>query len=217
MPSTSVYISAAHCSFAAIATAVVSDPPRPKVVISPNSFKPWKPATTAIFPWLKCFSMFVVSISSILFFVCNPPVFIPAWNPVNATASNPFSFKIIVSRAIDTCSPVDMSKSISLFDGYFAACLAISNKWLVVLPIADNTTTTFWKDSFFLMILFAIFCIFSMVSTDDPPNFITTELFIFYFPSLKSFLIKSSYVSFLTTSLDFPFAVNTTAGFSSLL
>jgi hypothetical protein len=33
---------------AAMATAVVSDPPRPRVVTLPSSSTPWKPAITAM-------------------------------------------------------------------------------------------------------------------------------------------------------------------------
>ena len=49
MPSTSVYIS--HLSApicAAIATAVVSEPPLPRVVMSPSSVTPWKPVIIGI-------------------------------------------------------------------------------------------------------------------------------------------------------------------------
>jgi hypothetical protein len=35
---------------AATATALVSDPPRPSVVMFPASSVPWKPATTAMSP-----------------------------------------------------------------------------------------------------------------------------------------------------------------------
>ena len=33
---------------AAMATALVSDPPRPRVVMSPKRLTPWKPVTTTI-------------------------------------------------------------------------------------------------------------------------------------------------------------------------
>src|SRR6266851_2939729 len=54
MPSTSVKISQLSAfSAAASATAVVSDPPRPRVVTSRSSVTPWKPATTGTLPPLS--------------------------------------------------------------------------------------------------------------------------------------------------------------------
>ena len=50
-PSTSVKISHTSAFIApANATAVVSEPPRPNVTMSPYSVMPWKPATTTILP-----------------------------------------------------------------------------------------------------------------------------------------------------------------------
>jgi len=43
---------------AATATPVVSEPPRPRVVMSPFSSTPWKPATTAILPCLTVSKIF---------------------------------------------------------------------------------------------------------------------------------------------------------------
>ena len=64
-----VYISQSHPRCAAIPTAVISDPPLPRVVISPSSSIPWKPATTATLPLFTISSTFSVFISLILAFV----------------------------------------------------------------------------------------------------------------------------------------------------
>lgn len=53
---------------AAKATAEVSDPPRPNVVISLVSDIPWKPATITIFSFSNCSFIRLVSISIILAF-----------------------------------------------------------------------------------------------------------------------------------------------------
>lgn len=73
MPVTSVYI--IHLAFKtqAKATAVVSEPPLPKVVISPFSLIPWNPATITILSSFKWFNIISSEfILSITFLVCIP-------------------------------------------------------------------------------------------------------------------------------------------------
>ena len=54
---------------AAIATADVSDPPRPSVVILPIFYTPWNPETTAtLIPFLNAPTSLAVPISSIFAF-----------------------------------------------------------------------------------------------------------------------------------------------------
>ena len=81
-----------------MATAVVSDPPRPRVVTlpcisySPSSLRseaevPWKPATSTTFPESSSFSIRSVRTSMMRALVCEVSVTIPAWDPVRDSAS----------------------------------------------------------------------------------------------------------------------------------
>ena len=65
----------------AMATAVVSEPPRPSVVTSSLASMPWKPATTGTKPrssasWMRSLSTFTMWA---LLWV--PSVRMPAWRP----------------------------------------------------------------------------------------------------------------------------------------
>ncbi len=174
IPSTSVYISQGHFNFAAKATAVVSEPPLPRVVISPSSFIPWNPATTTIFFVSKHVLILLISMSEIRDFVWDPSVKIPAWNPVRDTESCPKSLSAMDINEVDTCSPVAINISSSLLSGFSDISLAMSIKISVVFPIAETTTTISSPFSLLLAILLAIFFIFSVVPIDVPPYFWTT-------------------------------------------
>ena len=87
-PSTSVKISHTSAFIApANATAVVSEPPRPNVVMSPASVIPWKPATTTMLPASKASSTRFGSISKIRALPNVSLVAIPACSPVIDTAA----------------------------------------------------------------------------------------------------------------------------------
>ena len=66
----------------ATATAVVSEPPRPSVVMSPFASMPWKPATTGMAPAAMASMMRSLCTFTILAFACMPSVSMPAWRPV---------------------------------------------------------------------------------------------------------------------------------------
>ena len=96
---------------AASATAVVSEPPLPKVVISKFLLMPWNPATmTTSFFFNKAFSLFVETLK-ILALLWVSSVSIPACQPVKAFDFIPNSFNAIDKRETLTCSPEDSSIS----------------------------------------------------------------------------------------------------------
>ena len=93
----------------AIATAVVSDPPLPKVVISPYSDTPWNPATITTSLSFNSFNITFLSIDEILAEPCKSSVKIPAFCPVRLIAFTLISLKDILIREADIISPVDNS------------------------------------------------------------------------------------------------------------
>ena len=76
---------------AAMATAVVSLPPRPSVVMSPSSSTPWKPARTTIFPASSASRKRAVSIDLMRALRCVLSVTMPICGPVKLTAFSPSS------------------------------------------------------------------------------------------------------------------------------
>ena len=175
IPSTSVYILHSHPKAAARATALVSDPPLPRVVISPSSLTPWNPVTMTTFPSFRWLSILSTSILFILLFVCIPIVFTFAWEPVSDTAFSPSAFNAIARSVTVCCSPVDKRESSSLWSGFEEISLAIFIKASVVFPIAEATTTISSYFSFFSLLIYPeIAFIFSIVATLEPPYFNTT-------------------------------------------
>ncbi len=98
----------------------------------------------------------------------------PAWLPVNDTASMPSSVHAIASSDIASRSPQVSSMSSSRRDGDCEIDLAFSISWLVVLPIADTTTTTFLPAALVRAMRAATCLILSASATDEPPYFCTT-------------------------------------------
>ena len=161
-------------SAAASATAVVSEPPRPSVVISWPVETPWKPATSTIFPsssaaWIRC-----ARTSTIFAFVCVVSVTIPACEPVSETAWWPRSSIAISASAHEMRSPTEISMSIARGFGRSEIRWARSTSSSVVSPIAESTATTRPPSSFAATIRRATFSSRSGLPTDVPPNFITS-------------------------------------------
>src|SRR3989339_1512382 len=102
----------------------------------------------------------------------------PACGPVYEIALCFFSLIAIARSAMEICSPVDNSMSISLSSGLFVISAAFSIKSSVISPGADTTTTIFLARFLFWMIRFAAFNNFSALDTLDPPNFITIKSII---------------------------------------
>ena len=92
---------------AAIATAVVSLPPRPRVVISfVRGSTPWKPASTITLFVVRASSTRIGLISMMRAFECEPSVMTPAWLPVKLIEGHSRSWRAIEKSAIETRSPV---------------------------------------------------------------------------------------------------------------
>ena len=143
IPSTSVYISQRSASSAAAsATAVVSEPPRPSVVIPPSGLTPWNPLTTAISPRSSAAASSPAAIISIRASAWLPSVIMPACQPVNERAASPMLSSVMAMSAADCCSPVEMSASSSRAGGCELISCAISSSSSVVSPMADTTTRT---------------------------------------------------------------------------
>src|SRR3954454_15042236 len=180
MPRTSVKIwQRSAPSAAARATAVVSLPPRPSVVISWSASAwalwPWKPATITTLPPASSARTRRGSIPAIRARPYVPSVVMPAWGPVRLMAWTP-----IACRAIDTsvalwCSPVASSMSSSRGSGSSVIPAASPSSSSVVSPIADTTATRALPRDRSRAIRRATRLIRSAPATEEPPNFWTTS------------------------------------------
>src|SRR5665647_680012 len=143
-PSTSVQISQTSAlSAAASATAVVSDPPRPRVVTSlVCSVTPWNPATIATLPESIAWRIRLALTSMIRALPWDSSVITPACWPVNDWACTPRLAIAIASSDIEIRSPAVSRMSISRAGGIGVIWLARSISSSVVSPIAETTTTT---------------------------------------------------------------------------
>ena len=122
---------------------MVSDPPRPSVVMSLLSWlTPWKPATIAIAPSASARSIRPGVTSMILALPCTESVITPACEPVNERAWCPRLPIAIASSAIEIRSPAVSSMSSSRPGGSGETSCASSSSSSVLSPIADTTTTT---------------------------------------------------------------------------
>ncbi len=117
-PVTSVKIShTSALSAAASATAVVSDAPRPSVVISPSSVTPWKPGSTGIPPRASSSRMRDVSMRRMRARAWSSSVYTLTWALVKLRECAPSPWIAIAVNAIVCCSPVDTSMSYSRGSG----------------------------------------------------------------------------------------------------
>ena len=113
----------------------------------------------------------------------------PDCEPVNEIASSPSSSSAIDSSAIDSRSPHDSSMSSSRRGGDGVTVRAIAISWLVVLPIADTTTTTRLPGATVAATRSATRPSRAGSATDEPPYFCTTIGFtsaFIHFTSLDS-------------------------------
>ncbi len=161
-----------------MATAEVSDPPRPRVVISPWSSAPWNPATTTIFPSSSAPRRFWLSISRILALPDIWLVWMPAWKPKKDLALSPLDLSIMAIKAAVVCSPVASSTSSSLSSGFSDACLARLIRLFVTPAIAESTTTIRSPFSWAFCTRSATVEILSRSATDVPPNFCTRKAIV---------------------------------------
>ena len=162
---------------AAIATAEVSEPPRPSVVMRPVSLcTPWKPAMTA------------TSLRSLKRLISSAPltsrmraepwaslVRIGNCQPCQERAGTPMSCSTIASSPAVTCSPDDTTASYSRASCSGAASRHHSTSSLVLPAMADTTTATSWPASTSRLTWRATLRMRSMSATEVPPNFITSR------------------------------------------
>src|SRR5882724_10775037 len=160
---------------AAIATAEVSEPPRPSVVIRPvNGLMPWKPAITATsLRSLKRLISSDPSISKIRAEAWASEVRIGICQPCQERASMPIVCSAMASRPAVTCSPEATTTSYSRASWIGEASWHHSTSSLVLPAIADTTTAISWPASTSRFTCRATLRIRSVFATDVPPNFIT--------------------------------------------
>ncbi len=76
---------------AATATALVSEPPRPRVVMRLSGLMPWKPAMTATWPWASLSPSLPESMSAMRAAPCAPSVRTGICQPSHDRAGTPMS------------------------------------------------------------------------------------------------------------------------------
>ncbi len=192
MPLTSVKIwQRSARSRAARATAEVSEPPRPRVVISaawtalppeassrPSSaatLMPWNPATMTILPAASSACTRRGSMPAIRALPYWPSVVIPAWGPVRLIAGTPSVWSAIETSVALCCSPVARSTSSSRASGSSVMAAARARSSSVVSPIAETMTTRRDPVARSRAIRRATRLMRPASATDEPPNFMTTS------------------------------------------
>ena len=165
---------------AAIATALVSDPPRPRVAIRPEVVTPWKPAMTAITPA----SIEAVSASGGTSSMRERPwassAMMGTCQPIQERAGSPMLRRVMARRPAVTCSPDATTTSYSSSEagrpsaaGPAASVQATSS---LVLPLmAETTTATLWPAAASAATSLAPRRMRSRSATEVPPNFMTSR------------------------------------------
>src|SRR5215467_15223380 len=173
-----------------MATADVSEPPRPSVVMRPVcGLMPWKPAITATsLRSLKRWMISDPSISRIRADACASLVLIGICQPCQERAWMPMVCSTMASRPEVTCSPEATTASYSRASCMGEASVHHATSSLVLPDIADTTTATSWPASTSRFTWRATLRIRSMLATDVPPNFITRRLM-----TTRAFLHKDQY------------------------
>src|SRR5690554_1596749 len=160
--------------------AVVSLPPRPRVVTWPSSVTPWNPATTATRPFRKWASTGSGSARSTRALPKLSSVMMPASRPVSAAAGTPSARRVWASTTQAMISPQAASRSRSR--GSASAPPSSPSKPSSVSvaygsparPMADTTATTCSPSASASRMRAVTFRRAAGVTTDVPPNFCTT-------------------------------------------
>src|SRR3954463_6836077 len=163
---------------AAIATAEVSDPPRPSVVTRPVSlWMPWKPEITATsLRSLKRLTSSAPLMSRMRAEPCASLVRIGNCQPCQDRALTPICCRAMAKRPEVTCSPDATTASYSRASCSAAASRHHSTSRLVVPAMADTTTATSWPASVSRFTWRATLRMRSISATEVPPNFMTRRL-----------------------------------------
>ena len=135
-------------SAAASATAEVSEPPRPSVVIRLSGPTPWKPATTGTSPA----AMRRVELFRVDALRCGPchghrRSRIGICQPSQERAVTPSSCRASAISPAVTCSPEATTASYSRASCSGAMALVQPTSWLVAPAMAETTTATWWPAS----------------------------------------------------------------------
>ena len=134
---------------------------------------PWKPATTITLPSSRWCLRRSGLISKIRARLCSASVTMPTCAPVREMAACPNSWRAMLRRAMETCSPVESSISISRRLGLGEIAWAKLTRVSVVFPIAETTTTTEWPSRTVFWTRWATAWMRSTVPTEVPPYFWT--------------------------------------------
>src|SRR5215471_15165303 len=162
---------------AAIATAEVSDPPRPSVVMRPVSLcTPWKPASTAT-SWrsLKRLTSSAPLTSRTRAAAWALEVMMGNCQPCHERALTPIPSSTMANRPAVTCSPEDTTASYSRASCSAAASRHQPTSRSVAPAMAETTTATSWPASTSRLTCRATLRMRSRSATDVPPNFITSR------------------------------------------
>ena len=160
-------------SAAARATALVSEPPRPSVVMLPSASTPWNPATTATVPAASVSRRRSASMRTMRARPYALSVSMRTWWPRNERAGTPRSCRTSAVSADVTCSPVEASTSLSRSAGRGCAALASASRRLVSPAMAETTTATWCPAACVRWTRPATCRMRSRSATDVPPNFCT--------------------------------------------
>src|SRR5215212_9246051 len=163
---------------AAIATAEVSEPPRPSVVMRPVSlWMPWKPEITATsLRSLKRLTSSAPLTSRMRAEPCASLVRMGNCQPCHDRALTPISCSARARRPEVTCSPEATTASYSRASCSGAASRHHSTSRLVVPAMAETTTATSCPASISRFTWRATLRMRSISATDVPPNFMTRRL-----------------------------------------
>ncbi len=176
-PSTSVRIwHSSAPSTTASATAVVSEPPRPMVVMSPFAARPWNPATTGTTPAARSALRPSQPTRSMRARPAGPVVSIGSCSAFQERARQPDLQSAIARSAVETISPVASSASISRASGSGLTSRASSIRRSVESPIAETTTATWWPCAASARTCAATAWMRATEPTEVPPYFWTISM-----------------------------------------
>ena len=156
-----------------MATADVSEPPRPSVVMRRSGPIPWKPAITATWPWSMRFLISSPSMPAMRAAPWTPSVLRGICQPCQERAGMPKSCSTMASRPAVTCSPEATTASYSRASCTGAASRHQPTSRSVVPDMADTTTATWWPAFTSRSTWRATLRMRAISATEVPPNFIT--------------------------------------------
>ena len=163
-----------------MATALVSEPPRPNVAMRRRSGSmPWKPVMTATSPCARRRLISSPSIPVMRAAPCAALVVIGICQPCQERACRPIDCSTMASNPAVTCSPVATTASYSRASCRTEASRTQATSWLVTPAMAETTTATLLPPSTSRLTWRATLRMRSTLATEVPPNFMTTTAIAF--------------------------------------